>query len=131
MWLYVLIIFTEIFKSSPETTLRAVMILQIILLFLSSLIFVKILRRFFTDEIVFAGGLIFTVFVYFQYLNGMETPLMILIFLSLFYFILKSGIFIKRSVKKEFTAGILLGLLMLARLDMVFLCDCFLYLVLL
>ncbi|MEZ4689438.1 MAG: hypothetical protein R3A12_04370 [Ignavibacteria bacterium] len=61
----------------------------------------------------------------------METPLMILIFLSLFYFILKSGIFIKRSVKKEFTAGILLGLLMLARLDMVFYAIVFLYLVLL
>ncbi|HMR39831.1 MAG TPA: glycosyltransferase family 39 protein [Ignavibacteria bacterium] len=120
LWLYVLIIFTFIFKTSPETTLRSVMILQVILLFLSSLIFVKILRRFFVNEIVFAGGLIFTIFVYFQYLNGMETPLMILIFLSLFYHILKSETFIKRSVKKELVTGILLGLLMLARLDMVF-----------
>lgn len=120
LWQYVLIIFTLIFKTTPETTLRSVMIFQVIILFVSSLIFLKILKKFFEDEIVFAGSLIFTIFVYFQYLNGMETPLMILIFLTLFYYILESKIFTVQNPKKEFTTGLLLGLLMLARLDTVF-----------
>ena len=121
LWQYILIIFTAIFKTTPEATLRAVMILQVILLYISSLLFVIILKKYFTGQIVFAGGLIFTVFVYFQYLNGMETPLMILIFLFLFYHFLKSRIFLIRNPGREFVTGILLGFLMLARLDTVFL----------
>ena len=120
LWQYILIIFTFVFKASPETTMRAVMILQVLILYISSLIFIKILRNIFTYEIVFAGGLIFTVFVYFQYLNGMETPLMILIFLFLFYYALRSRIFVSRKTGSEFITGILIGLLMLARLDTVF-----------
>jgi len=120
LWQYILIALTFIYRSDPETTLRIVLILQIVLLFLSGNLLFRFLSDYFTYKIIFAGGIIFILFVFFQSVNSMETALLIFMISVILFFSGTKKIIEIHNSRNEFIFGILSGLLILTRLDSVF-----------
>lgn len=120
LWQVLLIPIFAFSKTSPETSLRIVLFIQLILIIFSTLIFFRILIIYFEKIIILLSGVFFLSFVYTQSVNGMETALMIFIISVLFYTALKMKIFSQRNIRKEITWGVILGLLVLSRLDTIF-----------
>jgi len=120
LWQISLIPVFIFFETSPETTLRIVLFIQLILMSCSALIFFRVLILYYDNIIILLSGVFFIVFVFFQSVNGMETPLMIFIISILFYTAIKRKIFSQRNVKNELIWGVIYGLLILSRLDTVF-----------
>lgn len=120
LWQYVLIGFVTIFGSTPESTLTAVLIFQVLIMCISSLIFYKLLRQYFDDFILLSVGICYILFVFFQSVNGMETPLLVLTIAILLYYGNAKKILIEHSVVNEFLFGLLFGLVILTRLDSIF-----------
>ena len=120
LWQYVLIALTFIYKSDPETTLRIVLILQVVLLFKSGILLFRFLSDYFTYKIILAGGIIFILFVFLQSINSMETALLVFVFAVILFFSGKTKILEIHDPKNEFIFGILSGLLIMTRLDSAF-----------
>jgi len=120
LWQFILIALTFIYKSDPETTLRIVLILQVVLLFISGILIFRFLSEYFTYKIIFVSGIIYILFVFFQSVNAMETALLVFMFSVLLYFSGKTKILEIHDPKNEFIFGLLSGLLILTRLDSVF-----------
>ena len=121
LWQFILIPVFFVTDTTPENTLRIVLILQIILVSLALLIFCKTLSKIFDKRILPVFVIIFLFYVFINAVNGMETALLIFMFSMLFYYGLKFKIFAIRNSKFEIIWGLILGILILARLDMVFL----------
>jgi len=120
LWQYILIALTFICRSDPGTTLRIVLILQVVLLFLSGNLLFRFLSDYFTNKIIFANGVILILFVFFQSVNSMETALLIFMISVILYFSGSKKIIEIPNPGNEFIFGILSGLLILTRLDSVF-----------
>jgi len=120
LWQILLIPVFSFLKTSPEAMLRIVLSIQLILITASSLIFSQILAFYFEKILILLSGSIFIIFVFFQSVNGMETSLMIFMISILLFTVIKMKIFSERNIKREIIWGVLLGLLMLIRLDTVF-----------
>ncbi len=121
LWEYLLIPVMRIADSQPpENKLRIILLVQLVLISISLLIFNNVLRKFFQDKYILAFDIFFAVFVFFNAINGMETSLMILLISLLLCSAVKQKIFETESKGREFTWGIILGLLILSRLDMIF-----------
>ena len=110
-------------SMSQENKLRIILFLQLILLSLSFIVFNKILSRYYSGKFILAFSICFAVFVYFNALNGMESSLMILLTSLLFRSAVNSEIF-NEEKGSGFFFGIILGLLILSRLDMIFIAVC-------
>ena len=120
LWQYILIALTFIYSSDPGTTLRIVLIIQVVLLFLSGNLIFRFLSDYFTYKIIFAGGFIFILFVFFQSVNSMETALLIFMISVILFFSGTKKIIEIHNSRNEIIFGILSGLLILTRLDSVF-----------
>jgi len=120
LWQILLIPIFIFFRASPETMLRIVLLFQLFLITASALIFFRILAFYFEKIIILLSGSLFIVFVFFQSVNGMETALMIFMISIILFIVIKMKIFSGRNIKKEIVWGMMLGLLMLIRLDTVF-----------
>ncbi|MEO6695337.1 MAG: hypothetical protein ABIY50_09670, partial [Ignavibacteria bacterium] len=120
LWQILIISVFAIFKTSPENSLRIILFLQLMLITFSALIFFRITSIFFEKVIAVLSGVFFMSFVFFQSINGMETPLLIFFISILFYSGIRMNIFSEHNVKNELLWGILLGLLILSRLDSAF-----------
>lgn len=121
LWEYLLIPAMLLADSQPpENKLRIILLVQLVLISISLLIFNSVLRKFFQDKYILAFDIFFGVFVFFNAINGMETSLMILMISLLLRSAVNQKIFETESKGKEFTWGIILGLLILSRLDMIF-----------
>jgi len=120
LWQLLIIPIFFVFKASPETSLRLILFIQLILMICSALIFYRILALYFDKIIILLSGVFFIVFVFFQSVNGLESTLMIFMISFVFYTVIRMKIFSVRDTKKEIIWGIMLGLLILSRLDMVF-----------
>jgi hypothetical protein len=121
LWLAVLVPVYRAYRGTPETMCRIVLLLQLVILALAALVLNAALARFFSKRTVLASLLLFLFFVFVPAANGMESAVLVL-FLSLsFYGGASMDIFGRRDPKRELVFGILLGLVVLSRLDMVFL----------
>ncbi|HMS32698.1 MAG TPA: glycosyltransferase family 39 protein [Ignavibacteria bacterium] len=120
LWQYMLIALTFVSRTNAETTLRIVLILQVILLFISGFLFYKFLSNQFTKRIILICGMIFILFVFFQSVNAMETALLVLMISIILYFSERVKILDTYNLKYDFILGILFGLLVLTRLDSIF-----------
>jgi hypothetical protein len=105
---------------TPEGLFRSVMIVQVIILTSASLLFYRIITAFYSERTLFLCGMSFLVTVYLPALNGMETPLLILLMLITIDSI--CSVAIKHNVIDQdfIKIGLLTGLSMATRLDMVF-----------
>jgi hypothetical protein len=122
LWQIVLIPLFYFIKTSAENYLKIILIFQIFLIFFSEILIFRILLKFFKVKIALAFVLFFTLFVLFNSVNGMETTLMIFLISVLFTKIISLNIFCSHNRFNEFKIGILLGLLILSRLDLIFFC---------
>ena len=120
MWQYILIALTFMIKTNQETTLRIVLILQVLLLFISGILLYRFLSVHFNGKIIFLSGIIYILFIFFQSVNAMETSLLVFMISTVLYFSERVNISGTNSPKNIFFLGILFGLLILARLDSVF-----------
>lgn len=120
LWQLLLIPFYCFIKTSAENYLRIILIFQIVLIFLSEILLFRSLLKFFKDKIVLIFVVFFTLFVFFNSVNGMETSLMVFLISVLFTKIISLNIFCSHNRFNEFKIGMLLGLLILSRLDLIF-----------
>lgn len=121
LWEYLLIPVMFLSESQPpENMLRIVLFIQLVLISGSFLIFRNTLREYFHDKYILAFAVFFALFVFFNSLNGMETSLMIFMLSLLTMSAVKYKIFSADGSGSEFVWGVILGFLILSRLDLTF-----------
>jgi hypothetical protein len=121
LWQFVLVPFYAVVKTTPEIALRLVLLLQVALLSIASYWFYGTLGRIFPPSVTLVSVLFFVFYVFVQAVSGMETALLVFVMALLFRLALAGSVFRASDPKRQFVFGMVLGLVMLARLDMVFL----------
>ena len=120
LWQYAIIFITFLYRGSPESTLRLVLLIQVILLYFSGIILFKFLSQYFEKKIVLTAGIFYIIFVFFQSINGMETALLVFFISLLITYSDRYRVLINNNLRNEFVFGLIFGLIILARLDSVF-----------
>jgi hypothetical protein len=118
LWLLLLV---PLFKlhGSPETMLRLVVLLQGALLVIAFLVLYRTHAKMFSSRTALVSAILFIFLVAVACVNGMESALFALLLLTLFSY----GRYLSSLPLNRYRAlgfGVLLGLLVLSRLDMVF-----------
>lgn len=123
LWMLILVPVFWIFPNAPEAALRAGLVLQALLLFAAGAMILSVQRRIFSWQAVFASITCFVFIVFFRGQNGLESAALILALAALFVFGYYGRPFADdpKSPFREFVFGMLLGAVMLGRLDTVFL----------
>jgi hypothetical protein len=120
LWLYLLIPVYSAFHGGPEAMCRIVFVLQLLLLALAALLLNSVLARFFSKRAAFVSLLLFMFFVFVPAANGMESAVLVLSLCMLLFFGAKADVFGCRDARRDLIFGMLLGLVVLSRLDMIF-----------
>jgi hypothetical protein len=123
LWLYLLLPLAYAMRESPvDLYLRAALIYQLGLVAASGVVFffaVSLLSRW---SAALAATILFYIFGIRHFANGMETGILALCLSALLYFSLRyRPLSNECSLKCTFMFGLLMGLAVLARLDMIFL----------
>ncbi|MBT3202365.1 MAG: hypothetical protein HN350_20890 [Phycisphaerales bacterium] len=108
-------------QSSPETMLRAGLVLQLAMVAGAGVLVVAALRRLFRPMTCLAVSVLLTVLTLIPAVNGMESSLLILMLAVLLWAAGRLAVVQGATRWGSLVFGVLLGLVMLARLDMVFL----------
>jgi hypothetical protein len=117
---------TPVFWFCPnalETAVRIGLTIQAVFLFVAGALIVSVLSRLFSWKVVLGVAVCYTFLVFSFAVNGMETAAVVLTLAGLFAYGFHAKVFSvdRPSLFKKFVFGILLGLVMLSRLDTVFL----------
>ena len=120
LWLYILTALFAVCHGAPETMCRIVLVLQVILLAGAAALLHSLVARFFSRRTVLLCLALFAFFVFIPSANGMESAILVLSLAAVLYFGASAGVFVRRDARREPVFGLLLGLLVLARLDMIF-----------
>ncbi len=120
LWQWVLVPVFALAHFSPELMLRLVLGLQILMLFVATGLTLDIWRRAFCAATITAMLIPFLFFVFIQAVEGMEGALLLLCVSLLLHTTLRTRFWVARSIGPALLVGFLLGLVMLARLDTVF-----------
>ena len=123
LWMLATVPVFCVYPDAPESALRVALGVQAILLFVAGLLMVSVLSRLFSWRAVLGSAACYAVLVFLRALNGMEAALVIfsLVLLFAYGYYARLFFFDSVSVSKEFLFGLLLGVVMLSRLDTVFL----------
>ncbi len=122
LWLYLLVPLYLLVRVSPTSMVRIVAIIQIVIAGAAGLFLYRLLRRACSDLAAFAGGAFFVAFVLAPAVNGMESALLVLLLVLLVGRAVGTGFPDSCSGGESFQLGLLLGLVVLARLDSGFIC---------
>ena len=122
LWLYFLLPLYLLVRAAPETMVRIVAIIQVLLSGAAGLILYRLLQRTCSVLAAFIGGTFFIAFVLAPVVNGMESALLALLLLLLVSSVVGCGFPNRSSGGESFRIGLLLGLVVLTRLDTAFLC---------
>ncbi len=120
LWQYLMIPVSYL-PYSPESMIRVVFLIQIILLCIASVVFYYAQTRFFSAKYILPGSLLFIIFVFFKAVNGMETALLIFLMSVFYLYCTRLDLLTSSNKMHHFFAGIILGIIVLCRLDMIFL----------
>jgi hypothetical protein len=117
---------TPVFWFCPnalETAVRIGLTVQAVFLFVAGALIVSVLSKIFSWKAVLGVAVCYTFLVFSFAVNGMETAAVVLTLAALFAYGFHAKVFSAEgpSLFKKFVFGVLLGLVMLARLDTVFL----------
>jgi hypothetical protein len=117
LWQYILIAFFFFLPSDAESLYRSALILQTIIISLSALLLFRSVNKVNgeANDSIALGIVILLVFS--QAVNGMESAVVVLMVVILYIFFTKD----KFSINDYFISGLITGLLLLARLDFIFL----------
>lgn len=121
LWLAVLVPVCAAYHGEPETMFRIFLALQIAILAAAAVLVQTLLGRFYPPHVVILSGLIFLFWVFVPAVNGMESAILVLSLAVLFLAAAAWGICVRSGARRHFFFGALLGLVVLARLDTVFL----------
>jgi hypothetical protein len=124
LWLLMLVPLF-LFHGTPETMIRLVALLQTALLSLAYLVFWRTQSKLFSPRTAALTGILFVCFVILPCINGMESALLILAIAVLYGY----GLHIAQTQlnrRRAALLGILLGCVLLTRLDMIFIALCLL-----
>lgn len=120
LWLYLLTAVFAVCHREPETMCRIVLLLQVVLLAGAAALLHSLVARFFSRRTVCLCLALFAFFVFIPSANGMESAILVLFLAAALFFGASARIFARRDARREPVFGLLLGLLVLARLDMIF-----------
>ena len=123
LWLYMLLPLAWAMREAPvDLYLRAALIYQLSLVAIAGVVFFFAMLLYSRRSVALTATTLFYIFGIGNFANGMETGILVLCLSALLYFSLKYRPFSDSSTSKHaFVFGLLLGLTVLARLDMVFL----------
>lgn len=122
LWLYLLIPLYRLVHAAPATMVRIIALIQILFSGTAGLVLYRLLRDTCSAPAALVGGAFFTAFVLAPVVNGMESALLVLLLVLLVSRAVRSGFPDRCSGGESFRIGLLLGLVVLARLDTAFLC---------
>ncbi|HWX32518.1 MAG TPA: hypothetical protein VNZ53_34445 [Steroidobacteraceae bacterium] len=118
LWLLMLVPLF-LLHGTPETMIRLVVLLQTILLSLAYLVFWRTQSKIFSPRTAALTGILFVYFVFLPCINGMESALLVLSIAVLYGY----GLHVAQTQlnrRRAALLGIILGCVLLARLDMIF-----------
>jgi hypothetical protein len=123
LWLMCLTPVLWAYPDQPETAVRIGLSVQAVLLFAAGAMILSVLFKIFSPKVVLAVMVCYTFLVFSFAVNGMETACEIFALSALLAYGCHAKVFLpdQSSLLKEFVFGIFLGLVMLSRLDLVFL----------
>ena len=121
LWLLLLVPVYALIHASPEALTRICLIYQVILLAGAGMLFFTMLKRICSAAAALIAALVYFAWVIVPSANGMESAALIVALVALAYYGLKQHVFITFRAGTSLVFGLLLGLVALARLDMVFL----------
>jgi hypothetical protein len=121
LWLYLLTGVRFFLTGTPESIYRIFLFVQLLLITGSIWLIWITQRRIFGKRIALFGVGLFLLCLFFQSLNGLETALQIFMLCLFFYVGSKFNFLHDCGNFTGFLPGLFLGLIFLARLDMVFL----------
>ena len=119
LWLVSLLPISFAVKKSPETMTRVYLVFQLLIVLGAGLLFFDYHRRVFSPIIGIAASVLFVLLVFFQSATGMETGVLMLMIGVLFFVGWRMAVFDRDAWLPPVIFGVLLGLTMLARLDLV------------
>ena len=122
LWLAVLVPLSSLASGlGQETMLRLVLLLQLLLLAAAAVLLRRVNHARFSPKTTLLSGLLFYALVVMLAANGMESALLVLLLSALLYAACRGQIGNGAGAGRHLGFGILLGFVMLARVDMVFL----------
>jgi hypothetical protein len=117
LWLLMLVPLFLLHKP-PETMIRLVALFQMMLLSLAYVLFLRTQLRLFPARTAALSAVLFVPLVFFPSINGMETAVLILALVILYYYgarISQLGLDWRRAA----VLGVIIGFVLLARVDMI------------
>lgn len=120
LWLYLLIPIHRL-PLSLESRFFAGLMLQCVLLTVAAFLLYGTLARLASRSLLLASAAVFSTLVFLPAINGMETAVQILLIVSLFAFGYRAKVFERPGVLRSLAFGVLAGMVILARLDDIFL----------
>ncbi|MEN3002680.1 MAG: hypothetical protein ABDI19_12695 [Armatimonadota bacterium] len=122
LWLYALLPLAWLMRgASPEVFFRVALMYQVVLVVIAGIFFYYAIVSFTNRVISTITTVIFYLISTVWFLNGMESGVLLLCVSGLLAYSLRHQVFFDYQPKKAFILGLLLGLVLLARLDMIFL----------
>jgi len=124
LWLLMLVPLF-LLHGTPETMIRLVVVLQTLLLSLAYLVFWRTQSKLFSPRTAALTGILFVSFVFLPCINGMESALLVLLITILY----GCGFELTQTQlnwRHAALLGIILGCVLLARLDTIFIALCLL-----
>jgi hypothetical protein len=118
LWLLMLVPLF-LLHGAPETMIRLVAMIQTVLLSLAYLGFLRTQAKLFSLRTAALSGILFVYFVFLPCINGMESPLLVLLIVVLYGYALHTAQS-QLDYRRAASFGIILGFVLLARLDMIF-----------
>ena len=122
LWVYFLVPLFRFVPAEPEAMVRIIAVIQVFLSGAALLILHRLLKRICSAFAAPAGALFFVAFVLAPAVNGMESALLVLLLLLTVDRAVRSGFPDLCGRAESFRIGLLLGLVVMARLDTAFLC---------
>jgi len=121
LWFLVLTVLHYFLEVSPDFLYRSCLILQLLLVVGSIWMLYVIHSHFLSRSIALISSIVFFEFVFFRAINGMESALLVFFLSATLFFGWKSKVFIQKGLVCHFILGVMLGLCVLIRMDMIFL----------
>ncbi len=120
LWMYLLVPLFWLFHGAPEFLVKVCMIYQLPYLAVAAWLLWKLWNGLSGSRAALLGTILYIPSVLITSAKGMESCVLVLTITALIYAAWKYEIFSKRNPTDELLFGVLLGLVFLARLDMVF-----------
>jgi hypothetical protein len=121
LWMYLLAAAYRIRSAAPETMYRSVLLLQTVILAAAAVLLYRWCARFFPPRIVLPGAMIFLVLVMMPAVNGMESAVLVTLLAVLVVLGWKLRVCELSPFARDLLFGMTAGVVVLARLDLIFL----------